>query len=307
MWLFTSGGLLMPSARPPKTVPLGDDRTLQIRARRWRDLDRLRTEYMQGKLGPIMHTPKMDYEFRAYCTPEAFAWAVFQMIMGIDYQKFKPTTEDRYGDKELHTAYNAVWATVMTHLGSWERYAAAQGKPSPYPKRAASNGVDLAKPGVGNADYSTSTSKKTVYTVPPESITDLGTDPLGSFSTGWPATSPYNSSFYRDDDARDDDPWATDATSDRAYIDYLYDQAERLERDLRDDAPMSHKDCAHNGSDNSRARCRRRHRRHLADELAKVRAEIDEMTHLVNKSNSNGEVAESSTDVTVAAGGGNTA
>lgn len=117
MWIATSYGFLMPAIRPPKTVAKDDDRTLQVRARRPKDLDILRAEYMKGKLGPTVHTPKFDYEYRAYCTPEAFALAVARMIVEIDYLKFKPTT-DRYEDNELHDMYNSMWGTILSHLSS---------------------------------------------------------------------------------------------------------------------------------------------------------------------------------------------
>lgn len=116
MWLMTSFGILMPAVRPADTIDPGDARTMQIRTRRAKDLDILRREYMPD-LGPTISTPDMDYNYRAYCTPEQFQEAAARMIAAIDYEKFKPTTEDLYKDKLLHAVYNAIWSTVC-RLGS---------------------------------------------------------------------------------------------------------------------------------------------------------------------------------------------
>lgn len=118
MWVMTPFGILMPSIRPKDTVPTGDNRTIQVRTRREQDLEILRDEYMGDELGPIMVTPDMDYNFRAYCTPEAWGRALFQMATEIDYEKFKPTT-DRYNDHELHRVYNSIWGTVCSLNGPW--------------------------------------------------------------------------------------------------------------------------------------------------------------------------------------------
>ncbi len=118
MWVMTSFGILMPSIRPPHTVPEGDNRTIQVRTRREQDLDILRDEYMGDELGPTIATPTFDYNFRAYCTPEAWGRALFDMALEIDYEKFKPTT-DRYDDHELHGVYNSIWGTVCRLNAPW--------------------------------------------------------------------------------------------------------------------------------------------------------------------------------------------
>lgn len=124
MWVFTSFGVLMPSVRPKGTIPAGDDRLIQVRARRMRDLIILKNEYLP-ELGDIIEIPYSDYEYRAYCTHEQWAAALAKISMDIDYTKFKPTTEAKYGDKQLHDLYNKVWgvffSTVST-LGHQERY-----------------------------------------------------------------------------------------------------------------------------------------------------------------------------------------
>jgi hypothetical protein len=112
MWIMTPFGILMPAVRPADTIEPGDEMTMQVRSRRKKDLEILRDKYMGDKLGPIMHTPKFDYNYRAYCRPADFAAATSQMVLDVDYLKFKPTTESKYGDKSLHDVYNSIWGTV---------------------------------------------------------------------------------------------------------------------------------------------------------------------------------------------------
>jgi hypothetical protein len=146
VWLMTSFGILMPAARPVDTVASGDPRTMQVRARRRVDLEVLRDEYMGDDLGEIIHTPDMDYNYRAYCTPEAFGAVVAQLVEEIDYLKFKPTTESRYKDALLHRVYDEIWS-VVTMLGTpWEGRSRRVPKPRKQVKtaREGKNGV---KPG----------------------------------------------------------------------------------------------------------------------------------------------------------------
>lgn len=128
MWVMTSFGVLMPSLRPPNTVAEGDTQTLQVRSRRRKDLEILRDEYMGDALGPILGNedfpadhPPMDYNFRAYCTPEAFGTALTKITADIDYEKFKPTTESKYKDVELHSVYNSIWSTVCRLGTPWDK------------------------------------------------------------------------------------------------------------------------------------------------------------------------------------------
>lgn len=115
-WLFTQYGVLMPSLRPPGTVPVGDNRTIQVRARRAEHLDILREETMGDELGPTVELTDSDYEFRAYCTPEALGRAFYQIAVGISDVKFKPGVKEKYGDQDLYEVYNAVWWQVFKGL-----------------------------------------------------------------------------------------------------------------------------------------------------------------------------------------------
>jgi len=118
MWVMTSFGILMPSLRPADKIPEGDNRLLQIRTRRRKDLDILRDEYMGDELGDTVELAGTDYEFRAYCTHEAWGRAMAKMSLDIDYVKFKPTTEDKYDDGQLHQLYNSIWSTVFSKLST---------------------------------------------------------------------------------------------------------------------------------------------------------------------------------------------
>lgn len=111
MWIMTPFGIIMPTLRPTNTVNYGDDCTMQVRARDKRALEYLRDHYMEAELGSIIHTPEFDYEYRAYCKPNDFAWAVHNMIIDIDYEKFKPNTLWQ----DLHDLYNKIWGTVYVH------------------------------------------------------------------------------------------------------------------------------------------------------------------------------------------------
>lgn len=116
MWIFTSFGAFMPALRYPKDVAEGDNRVMQIRARREIDIMRLKALYLPNS-GRIVRNAGTDYEVRIYCTREEWADAVRQMSMDIDYQSFKNTTE-RWNDSQLHNAYMRVWNVLYTALGT---------------------------------------------------------------------------------------------------------------------------------------------------------------------------------------------
>jgi hypothetical protein len=119
MWIMTSFGVLMPSIRPAETIPLGDDRVIQVRVRVRKHLEILRDEYMKDTLSEIVFMKNTDYEYRAYCTRAAWAQAMAAMSLDIDYTKFKPTTE-RYKDGKLHSFYNRVWSVFFAEFSTPE-------------------------------------------------------------------------------------------------------------------------------------------------------------------------------------------
>ena len=118
MWVCTSWGVLMPGLRPEGTVKEGDDKVLQIRARRKKDLEMLRDKYMKDDLGAIFSLPGTDYEWRAYSTLESWGSALGKIGADIDYVKFKETAEKVYNDHELHSLYLSMWSTIFSHLST---------------------------------------------------------------------------------------------------------------------------------------------------------------------------------------------
>ncbi len=272
MWAMTSFGILMPAIRPPHTVAKGDDRTMQIRTRRAKDLDILRARYMSGSLGPNIHTPNMDYEYRAYCVPHAFALAMAAMVLDVDYLKFKPTTETKFGDRELHDCYNAIWSTVMNVLSTkrhqWEYW---HGR-TPHTGRTTTvgrKGVKLGKQGTA-----TSTG-----------WTDVVADDWAGYADWWSRNGHRDTGADRD--AYEPDPALRDLVgsyaddfdeivtrTERVEIDTLYDEIDAL---VSEAERIDHTQCEHAASDNARARCRRRKRRALEAQVETLRARIDDL------------------------------
>lgn len=119
MWIMTRHGILMPSLIPPAErrrlhdeIFSGDETInpnwdLQIRTRDRAPLVAL-AKIMGGDLGPIIATPQMDYEYRAYCTKRDFADAMQWMIKDINYEKFKPAARTKF----LHDLYVRIWEVV---------------------------------------------------------------------------------------------------------------------------------------------------------------------------------------------------
>lgn len=117
MQIFFSGGIIMPALRPPHTVPEGDDRLIQVRARRIVHLRRLKARYLP-ELGDIIEIKGTDYEYRAYCTHEQLASALALMALEIDYVKSKSQAMVQYNDKELYDTNNAVWGTIYARMST---------------------------------------------------------------------------------------------------------------------------------------------------------------------------------------------
>lgn len=257
---MTPFGILMPAIRPLHTVKEGDKRTLQIRTRRAKDLDILRARYMLGTLGPNIHTPQFDYEYRAYCEPEDFAAALYAMVLEIDYKKFKPTTQALYEDDELHTCYNAIWSTVLRTLSTpdhrydYWRGAAAKG----------GTGVSLAKPGQTNPGPYSPDYWKSPYTH--STVQPKGVIEGSATGTGWVDNT---------DDyvvAGGDDGFAIEQL--RKALGIKDEDAEKytglqlcamgwkrvddVMDDIYSDTPYSHKACAHVFTDAADKKCDKR-------------------------------------------------
>lgn len=257
MWAMTPFGILMPAIRPPKTVKPGDSRTLQIRARRAKDLDILRASYMRGSLGPNIFTPEMDYEVRAYCEPAAFGLALAQMVMEIDYLKFKPTTESKFADAELHACYNGIWGVVMAKLSSKTHQESYWSKYAPLVNKGDDLDLDLS----AVEDYKDS----------------------GRFGTGygWPEDRAWDLPFREGDS----DEGLSPEIAALLAADYAEEQAELIAQlseeldDLTNSEPAEitdHSECGHAESDTALSRCRQRQLREHAKRVEEIRQLVEE-------------------------------
>lgn len=252
MWIMTSFGILMPSIIPPKYQKPGDDRTLQIRTRREKDLTILRTKYMPRTLGPSIYSPDKDYEWRAYCTPEAFGLAMAQMITEIDYAKFKPTTEDQYHDRELHDTYNAIWSVVSRHLSTKTHQTAYWHRIRPHtPSKSGKGTVTTVGDLVGSGHYE-------------PSYRGNG-EPLDRWRH-------WDEEYRHYDTGVGRDAYEAEVWDQPDVVESLYDEIDELLREH----PIDHSRCAHPASDNARARCRRRRRRANENRVEALRAEIED-------------------------------
>lgn len=128
MWVMASWGVLFPSQRPEGTIPTGDDKTIQIRARRKIELQRACEFYPEAEISAkdIIFMPKTDYEYRVYCTPVQLGVLLAAMALDINYTKFKPTTEN-FGEKKLHDAYNKIW-WILYEMFSTNKYLSQKKK-----------------------------------------------------------------------------------------------------------------------------------------------------------------------------------
>jgi hypothetical protein len=121
MWICTPFGILMPAVRPAKHTPAGDNRTMQVRARHKEYLDIFRADFCP-ELGESIHFPNMDYQWKAYVTPEALAAAMAKLMLAIDFEKFKPESykTEKWGGlpqpkaTQLHGLYNTMWADMLS-------------------------------------------------------------------------------------------------------------------------------------------------------------------------------------------------
>lgn len=272
---MTSFGILMPAIRPPKTVARGDLRSMQIRARRSRELDILRAQYMRGSLGVTLHTGDKDYEYRAYCTPESFAVALMRLTLNIDYLKFKPTTMDDYQDPQLHRCYNAIWSVVLRDLSTQAHQREYWGK---FPPAKGADGVAHTYYSTLSAGYGTGSgwsgqdSMDAVLELP-GSATEW---PHTGAESGWRDSSADRDEYELDPalaqlgEVDEDSPTRDMSPQDLdAYLDGLYLELEQLRSQL-EVGPLDHSGCGHSGSDAARARCRRRFKRERDNRQAEL-------------------------------------
>jgi hypothetical protein len=116
MIVGTHFGLFMPALRPDWEMRLANgEAELQVRSRRSVDLANLR-EFMQRfdlTLQETIQLKNTDYQFRAYCTRDAWAQALAEIGVEIDYTKFKDTPAKKHGDHRLTVAYGAIWTATL--------------------------------------------------------------------------------------------------------------------------------------------------------------------------------------------------
>lgn len=263
MWAMTSFGILMPAIRPPHTVSPKDPRTMQIRSRRAKDLDILRARYMQGTLGPNIHTPEKDYEFRAYCRPHDFAVAMAQMVLEIDYLKFKPTTE-RFADNPLHTTYNRIWGVVSAEMSDkhWSKWPAATKASSGKTNGAGSgktNGAKHSHSSIQTTGKASGTGYPIASSRPAADDLDDRWGPLADPYVSWSSKESYSTAADRD--SYEPEVWdgeVTGVADDKllAEIDEIIDA-----QAPQDEPPHNHEGCTHAASADARASCRRRYKR----------------------------------------------
>jgi hypothetical protein len=282
MWIGAPFGWLMPAERPAKYIPKGDTRTLQVRARRSKDLDLLRALYMQGTLGPTVYTADKDYEYRAYCEPADFAAAMFNMVMDIDYAKFKPTTS-RFSDDQLHGMYNEMWATISARLstkkhrdGYWSEYD------KKFPPKKYVGGT------VSKSDGSTYTSSSPGYPTqsPGKDLAVVESD------DGWAGLQKwlYEAELHRPSAYRDTRPdrdeylpevWDENdipsavASSGIPAVDSLYAEIDKILDDYKNEW-NDHDMCAHSPGRAGRRKCNNKRKRLGEAQIRALREEIDQ-------------------------------
>lgn len=122
MWIMTHFGILMPGLRPADTVLPGDNRTIQIRARRARDLNFLR-DHFAPYLGPTLHLRGHDYQYRVYCRQDELADIMAKLALDVDYVHFKETASTFHGDEKLHSVYMRIWGVVLDAFEQGSIYA----------------------------------------------------------------------------------------------------------------------------------------------------------------------------------------
>jgi hypothetical protein len=104
MWLFTPIGFFSAVRKP------GDAR-LTIRARVAADLEALRARYAPS-LSPTVAHAGTDYAYRATIDPAAWAVALSNMALDVDYPNFKDEVARRQGTKRAHV-YGEVWSAML--------------------------------------------------------------------------------------------------------------------------------------------------------------------------------------------------
>jgi len=107
MWLFTPNFFVSVVQKPQ------DKRrdTLTLRTRNRADIDALiAAHFPDAKPYRVAHS---DYEWRIRVPKQAFAEAVSQMALDIDYANYKDEVTRRQG-RERHDVYLRVWSALLS-------------------------------------------------------------------------------------------------------------------------------------------------------------------------------------------------
>lgn len=149
MWLFASGGLVLPALLPEKV--LAEAKTedikeavergweLQVRGRVVKHLEWFADNYMEaGKFSAIYESPDKDYNCRFYTTREDYGNALKKMALEIDYTKFKDTSLRYPWGQKYHDLLLSIWS-MSTRLapaggfyGAWSQANPRGYKPTKY-------------------------------------------------------------------------------------------------------------------------------------------------------------------------------
>jgi len=233
MWIMAPWGAIMPSLRYPKDIAEGDDREIQVRARRVQDIDRFRSMYCP-ELGPNVIGDGTDYEVRAFCTHAQLGAGLAKMALDINYQSFKSQSEKVWHDAKLHTAYVRIWAVLYDVLST---------------RKAFSGGVKIWK---GGRWETTRTTTKTT-------TTKIGTTRAGTGE--WRRLSDLTQS--QRDRLWNELEHEIDPEIEMSK-DEIFDEIERRLDAERTSQParhrsgnIDHSQCTHGASKNARRRCRR--------------------------------------------------
>lgn len=136
MIVGTHFGLFMPALRPDWKALEDGEPELQVRARRRVDLLNLK-KFMEDAgltLGTPFALPNTDYQWRAYCTREAWGLALLQIAQDMDYTKFKDTPAKYHGDTKLTEAYGKIWNATFNAFPTGSVYARPTGRQSRQPR-----------------------------------------------------------------------------------------------------------------------------------------------------------------------------
>jgi len=129
MIVGTTFGMYVPALVPEEWRVPGDPRIVQVRTRRAVDLDRLRERYMPDTLGPTVVLDKpSDFQYRAYCTPEAWGAALAAIALDMDYINEKTPVLDREHDDRLYHLYERIWWATLDAFPHGSMYDRPRGR-----------------------------------------------------------------------------------------------------------------------------------------------------------------------------------